>query len=231
MNRSERKRKTRTRSTKRRRVTPKRSLIMSVRKQIRHLKPEMKCFDITYGSLGFTTPAMTTATFAYAVGGALLTANQTGGITCLNLIEQESRVNNRIGNKIQVRSISLRLVGGYDGDSFTRVMLVLDKAPNSAALVKGDLFQDNTSLLAPIKIGNRDRFKVIADRLYNTCVTGQTSFYCKLYYRCNIGCNYVSSGGVIADIISNAFYLIAFSDVTNHVVIPYYNVRIRYYDI
>jgi len=198
---------------------------------MKKIKSEIKCFDVTYGVLAWTTPAMSTASFQYTAGGALLSAAATGGITCLNLVVQGGDVDNRLGTQITTRSLQIKLAGGYDGDSITRVMVVLDKQPNNTALTKVELFQDNTSIFSPTNIGQRDRFRILRDKIFITSVTGTTAWIFNTYIKKIIKSTYSASNGAIEDLSTNALYLIVFSDVTNHVIIPYYNARLRYYDL
>lgn len=110
----------------------------------------------------------------------VLACNTTGSIIALNLIQVGSSMFNRIGRKIEMRS--LRFIGQYlttnaggpvttvDPD-YHRLAIVYDRQTNGALPTLSDMFQDteqtgtNTSTsLSGVNMNNRERFVVLMDK-------------------------------------------------------------------
>jgi len=129
----------------------------------RSLKGEVKSLDV-----GSAT--------AVAPGGTPLTVNQTGLIGAINLVTAGSFFFNRVGRKIEMRSVEL----SYQITTLTatlttpqdwlRIMIVYDRQTNGAYPAISDVLQDtdsagaNTSgVSAGLNLNNRDRFLVVYD--------------------------------------------------------------------
>jgi len=118
-----------------------------------HMKGEVKSLDIGIAN--------------YAV-------NTTAVITSLNLIRAGSSFFNRIGRKIEMKSIHLK---GYlnpvrtnAAADYARVMLVYDAQTNGTAPAIADILQDTdqagtnaTGVFSSANLNNRDRFKILCD--------------------------------------------------------------------
>lgn len=108
----------------------------------------------------------------------LLALNTTGTITCVNLIQVGSSMYNRIGRKLEMRSvrmvaqlITLTVTRNTVVPDYARVVLVYDRQTNGALPAFADIFQDteqsgtNTSFsMSGINMNNRERFLVIMDK-------------------------------------------------------------------
>lgn len=106
--------------------------------------------------------------------------NATGTISGINLIQVGSSMFNRVGRKIQLRSVRLRchvipIQGATRTNSVPdlgRVCVVYDKQTNGAFPVLADVYQDteqsgaNTqTALTGLNMNNRDRFISIIDKM------------------------------------------------------------------
>ena len=105
---------------------------------------------------------------------ATYTLNATAVITPLNLIRAGSSFFNRIGRRIEMKSLHfkglispLRTVAAGD---YVRVMIVYDSQTNGAPPNISDILQDtdqaganSTNSYSSINLNNRDRFKVLCD--------------------------------------------------------------------
>lgn len=107
-----------------------------------------------------------------------LAMNSTGTIECINLIQVGSSMFNRIGRKIEMRSI--RLVCDLSTINATRatidseigrIMVIYDRQTNGANPAMADFLQDTdqlgtntTSPLGGINMNNRERFVTIIDK-------------------------------------------------------------------
>lgn len=112
-----------------------------------------------------------------APGGAALNFNATGSIIPLNLVQAGSSFFNRIGRKIEMKSIDLTMqanpltVTRAAGADYVRVAVVYDRQTNGAIPSLQDIFQNTeqsgtntTSSLAGVNLNNRDRFSIIIDK-------------------------------------------------------------------
>lgn len=111
-----------------------------------------------------------------APGGAALACNSTGSIIPLNLISAGSSFFNRIGRKVEMKSLLLEInlnpvsaVRNCGADTL-RILVVYDRQTNGATPAITDILQDTeqngTNTTAPtsnINLNNRDRFQIIRD--------------------------------------------------------------------
>ncbi len=100
--------------------------------------------------------------------------NTTGSVTPLNLIRAGSSFFNRIGRRIELRSIhmkgtinQIRTTNSWD---YVRVMIVYDRQTNGALPAIADILQstdqagtNTTTSFSDINLNNRDRFQVLRD--------------------------------------------------------------------
>lgn len=122
------------------------------RQAIMSPRTQLKCFDVTLTNL---------------------TLNATAQVTFLNTITSGSDINNRVGDKIKLKSLEVTIfmartgnVGSGGGERL-RIMLIYDSQPvpgSSPAIAQ--ILEDTTGATdahSMLNIDNRDRFKVIRD--------------------------------------------------------------------
>lgn len=164
------KRKTRQRLEAFRRKVNKRSL--PIRLPISYARNEIKTVDKIFSG-------------AYALG--VYTVDQeplqsipintnTNLVQCINLIQQGSGISQRIGNKVNLKSLRMRLrivpTGVNCGQSnYARIMLLWDKQPNGTYIASNSILSDsiqnntvsNGTLTSNINPNFFDRFVVLRD--------------------------------------------------------------------
>lgn len=158
-----------------------------------------------------------------------LTVDTTGGFTLVNLATLGSDMTNRIGRKINIKSLYVRgLIGSNLG--FTpaaafgttqqvRMIILFDCQPNGGAPAVLDLL-NTASPASQLNLNNRDRFKIIHDKtwtfgpfVYSTAsnyigIGGSQVAQIKKYKKLNLETVFNSTnGGTIADISSGALYV------------------------
>lgn len=113
-----------------------------------------------------------------------------------------------------------------------RVLLVLDRQSNGVAPGINDILM-SSSVASPRNLNNRKRFKIIMDRNYPLSTAGPANRYDNFYQKdIQTHVQYISSSntGNIADISTNALYLVHLSDqAVNLPQIGYY-FRLRFID-
>lgn len=163
------------------------------------------------------------------------------GITCLNEVLQGATSYNRIGAKILIKSIDLRLALFLGGSAPTyglaRVCLIHDKQPNGAYPSFSDIFTDNISTAPDFNSGlnmsNKDRFVVLRNMVFPLDIGGNRSVAVKEHVKCKIETMYKANAGNIGDITSGAIYLVAFANATasaQFIQLTEIQSRIRYFD-
>lgn len=172
------------------------------------------------------------------VNGAL---NTTGTIACVNLIQVGSSMFNRVGRKVQLRSIRLRFyvttliaTRSVNLPELARITVVYDKQTNGAFPVLADVYQDTeqsgantSSTLSALNMNNRDRFISIIDKsvvLPSGTITGglltpaypdngENITMMDEYRKLNLSTYFKadSNPAVIGDIATGALYFICFA--------------------
>lgn len=107
-----------------------------------------------------------------------LTLNTTAAITCVNLVQVGSSMFNRIGRKIEMRSVRMNaymitapVTRATVFPDFGRVMIVYDRQTNGAFPAIADILQDteqsgtnSTTAQSGLNMNNRERFVTIMDK-------------------------------------------------------------------
>lgn len=195
---------------------------------------EVKFFDVDISDSA-ALPVVT------AVAGAEPAAGFTG-LTEINCVAQGATSYNRIGSKIQVKSIQLkvgyRLIGSAPVSTLVRFLVVYDRQPNGAFPAIGDILSDNIST-APsfhsgINMANKDRFIIIRDQYRPLCVAGGNVAVVSEFIKLRQDTQFKSNTSTIGDITSGALYYIACTqDVgsgTSAAQQVFAHTRIRYFD-
>lgn len=145
-----------------------------------------------------------------------------GTLYLLNGTTQGDNINQREGRQIYVQSIQSNFRAEWNSGAVTspgtyRVILFYDKQSNGAAPAVSDLLDTSTALSCDAlrNLNNRKRFKILLDRRYALTPTGASnsaivdSFYLKKFITTQYN---AGTAGTVADISSNALYLLACSD-------------------
>lgn len=193
------------------------------------LAQEIKSFDavpIAIGALGGVG----------AVAGAEPAAFTS--LTEVNCIQQGATVANRIGNKVIMRSIHLRMhmssPAAVVGQA--RLMLVYDRQPNGAFPAITDILLSQPAGVAAsysgINIANKSRFLMLRDHFYifdaAQSLVHMVDLYCKGRWEAEFGAN----AGTIGDFRTGAVYLVVYATFVGggNISTSAAQCRIRYYD-
>lgn len=208
---------------------------------------EVKCCDTYWGVS--TTPG-SGAIDLVEVGSAGLTSSATTGSTHINNVSQGTTISQRVGNKINMKSVSLRTTISYKNtgtvtykDKATvRVMLVYDKQPNGSYPSVGDILQDTstnatstTGFSSNVNIANKNRFVIVRDKFINLDLNNQIQ-HVKMFKKLNnTETSFKTTTGAIGDIINGALYFIIFKSqnivTPDNAVVSFDTMaRIRYID-
>jgi len=175
----------------------------------------------------------------------------TGYIALLNGLSQGTSVITRVGQKIVIKSIDVRLKcsGQPPGATPTayanwlRVLIVWDSQPNGALPPVSDIIEDlttGTGIVSPAYKNYLSRFKILWNRVFdlvNVSAAAGSTFGMggsdKYFSKTNLLTSYAdSTNGDITDIITGALYFVAVgahSAAANYPTVEYYS-RLRFYD-
>lgn len=208
---------------------------------------EVKCCDTCYALS--TTPGTGLIDIPEFAAGSL-TSGATYVSTHINNVSQGTTMSQRVGNKINMKSVSVRLTIGYKNTAAVtykdratvRVMLVYDKQPNATYPAYSDILQDTStnatntnSFNSNINITQKNRFVMVKDKFINFDLNHQIE-HVKMFKKLNnTETSFKSTTGAISDIINGALYLIVFksqniSAVDNAICAYDIATRIRYID-
>lgn len=140
----------------------------------------------------------------------------TGVMTLLNGLVPGSDANQRIGRRINVLSLLLRLYiqpGATPTDGVCRAMVVVDKQANGAAPVIGDILTSGTSV-NPNNLNNRGRFVTLLDWVTVIDQVAQKIVYKTVFLRKKFATVYnAGTAGTVADIATASLYLVTVGDL------------------
>lgn len=158
----------------------------------------------------------------------------------LNGLVPGTAANQRIGMKVMIRSIEIRLwLNSINSiNTLARIALVLDKQSNGAPGAAADVWDNKASPLNVVTIrnlANRKRFKIMWDKTMSMSTQEPVDYY-HLYMKLRkpIVTEYNAGvAGTIADICSNSLYLYSWSnDNTGANEVTYtFVARVRYTDM
>lgn len=174
--------------------------------------------------------------FNGSVGQLGTAPNTWSELDCINSLPQGTSGSERIGRKIQLRSMLIRWNDSANAiGKAIRVLVVYDRqgegsiAPPIVSILATD------SINSPMALGTSDRFVVLVDEMIEPIPNGVAASSTragKIYRKINLPMQFLNAGGAIADISSGAIY-IACCCANSNVAgsgIGYYS-RIRYTDV
>lgn len=142
----------------------------------------------------------------------------TGGVQLLNGLAQGSDFTNRIGRKLLMKALYIRLqiVPAATPTSQTnRVLIVYDRQTNGAdPLITAVL--DSANPAALMNLNNRERFRVIWDYSFATAVNGQTTKLVKKFIRFKRGLDvqYQGTTAAVADVTTGGLFCVTTGNQT-----------------
>lgn len=172
-----------------------------------------------------------------------------GIVIPINLMAQGTDINQRVGRKVQLKSVMANLnffptnvtnANAAQG-IFGRVCIIYDSQPNGSASAAAytDIFAA-ADPNAPLNLNNRDRFRVIWSQYWTVssywlnatpAIIGGApqNVYRKCYRKINLPTIFNGTGGTIGTVATGALLLCIVCDNNNNAMYDYYT-RVRYSD-
>lgn len=139
-------------------------------------------------------------------------------ITQLCNMAQGLTENTRVGSKVVVSGIQLKYFITQSTTKHFRLMVVQDKQTNGAIYVAGDLLADATggdAIVSPVNRDNKNRFKVVYDKMDSVSVAGPASAMRSTFIKLNTPLRYDGNAGDITDLTSSSYSVMAISDASS----------------
>lgn len=197
------------------------------------LNIEKKFFDTALAAVALTS------------GGAVMSSS-------INLVSQGNAENNFVGRKFTIKSIQMKgnlvkasnsnaTLGSVISNAGFRMLLILDKQANGAALTVAELLE-NADINGLLRAENASRFTVIKewkgqinsqvckDDTGNVFATGATTASVKYFKKCNIPIEMGSTGGAITEVRTNNLALVGFCSTSDTLLTFTGRWRIRFSD-
>lgn len=173
----------------------------------------------------------------------------TGKVLCMNLMASGTNVSQRVGRKVDIKSILLNfnifnskiVSAGAPQGAIVRVSLVYDSQPNGAVAEPAytDIYAADHPT-APLNLNNRDRFRVlwtkvgqigafVISNITQLATGAPQNVYKKMFKMVNLPVIFGGPGGTIGDIQTGSLLLCFVADITNVTYTDYY-CRVRYAD-
>lgn len=176
------------------------------------------------------------------VNTTTVSIHSTGTWTILNALQEGAGFYNRIGRKVQMRSLQLNgyftRTGQASGQSeYLRVMILYDRQPNGAFPSVADILRDvnqagttSSTSLAGLNMDNAERFMILMDNRVNIPNASNTAsenlddpivdqnneINTKRYIQLRgLEAHYKSSNGDITDLSTGSLFLFTFGNVAS----------------
>lgn len=176
----------------------------------------------------------------------LSTASQldtTGTVVLLNGMAQGATQSTRVGNKITMKSVQIRMqfINGTSSVApIIRWMIIYDKQTNGVLPAITDVLVLST-VTSMMNLANRDRFVILAEETFapaavwsDTAATAEFMEFHKRYIKLNLDTIYNnSSTGLVGDVQTGSLLLVTLSNTASGLEEPAldFTSRIRYTDM
>lgn len=174
------------------------------------------------------------------VEGSVGTVGSWSELDLLTAIPAGAGAQERVGRKIQLKSMMIRWVTSTNASaSDVRILVIYDRQPNGvlptiSEIVQGIASPTNPTYNAPMNLGNSDRFVVLVDEISHTLLgnaQGINQRTGKIYRKINLPMQFNNQLGDITGISTGSIYIMtATPSGTSGQGLGYYS-RIRFTDV
>jgi len=174
---------------------------------------------------------------ATVITAGVATFTTPGAAFLLNGLVPDSTATGRIGRRVNIKSLYVRLVWGAGsastGSAPLRVLIVYDKQANATAPAVTDVVVTD-AFTSMNNISNRDRFVTLCDKIVEPCGVGVSLAVSEMFYKkLNLPVQFnAGTAGTIGDITSGSIYIMFAQSgniATSNAACTWYS-RIRYTD-
>lgn len=151
----------------------------------------------------------------------------TWSVLLLNGVAQGLTQNARVGNKIQMKSLQLRLSGPVTNTGNMRVRVIYDKACSGSTPAAGGIILELDEFSALVEKATAGRFITLCDELVTVDNTNELMLYSK-YLKFDLPTIYTIDGATVAAINAGGLFLMinhAGATFTSNAVASYARVR------
>lgn len=149
------------------------------------------------------------------VAAAALGYDTTGSITLMNGVAQGTDYNQRVGRKTTIKSILVRtyvtLGSVAPVAANARFMIVYDAQANGATPAITDIIT-TVGTTSPQNLNNRDRFRIIWDKIVSVSPNGTQIQYRKLFKKCWLEVINSGTAATIGSIQTGSLFFVTIGD-------------------
>lgn len=154
-------------------------------------------------------------------------------LTLLNGLKKGDDINTRDGRQVRFKSVWIKMCFAMSTaatDTFVRIILFIDKQPNSVTINPVDILQEQT-VESGKQLDSRKRIVILVDRVIVLQQANRTSQFVNIYKNIDMKTVYDASDvGSIADISTNALFIALLSnELTNQPTVGRF-MRVRFID-
>jgi len=159
-----------------------------------------------------------------------------GTLICINACSRGTDIGTRVARQFTMRSLELRYsvkLGATPTNQAIRVLVFYDRQANGALPAIADVLQAAT-VTAPRNLENRNRFKILYDRLHVLETAGPTREMVRWYRKLRHPTQFnTGNDGTVGDIATGSLFVLAFGTIAaddNTRGEWSYNTRVRFQD-
>lgn len=133
-----------------------------------------------------------------------------GNVILLNALVQGVNSNERIGRKIVMKSVFIRLnsIANSNNASQVRYMIFYDRQTNGATPASSSVVGQN-NFCGLQNLGNSERFVVVCDEVTDSRQSNSVNISSKRYIKINLETVYAGTAGTVADILTGGLFFVA----------------------
>jgi len=133
-----------------------------------------------------------------------------GTVTLLNGSVRGTNSNERVGRKILMKSVFIRLnsIANSNNASQVRYMIIYDRQ-TSGATPSSSSFIDNANFCGVSNLSNAERYVILCDEITDSRQSNSVNISSKRYIKCNLETMYTGNAGTVADINTGALWFMA----------------------
>jgi len=201
----------------------------------RRVKPWVLTPELKYHDTGFGT-------------GVTLPVGSAASLTSLNKIAQGDSQNQRVGMRINVTSVQVKLrfqlqqSTSTGNSSQVRIIIAVDKQCNGANPVELNLLSTTDDISSLRKPETAKKYRILLDKTYFLNAQGlawngvgesgsQVTEGCMFFKRLQLPIYYSAAAAAVTSVTQNNLFYMIYTNVTSPVTTLYGNIRLRYTDL
>lgn len=162
------------------------------------------------------------------------TPSTTASLTLLNGLSLGTTSTSRNGQSIKMTHVTANFLVTNNATAVntnTRIVMLIDKQANAAAITAADIFLSTSSFMSLYLVSVQNRIRVLFDQFVSLSTAGPSNVTFTKQLTLNHHTEYnTNNNGNITDIVSGALYLFLMSDQATNTPSMAYQIRLQFVD-